>query len=355
MDLLELAIEKGLEPNKTSNKDGGEFHSGCPNPNCDADEDGFILWPNSPADKCTGRFWCRKCDVKGDTLQFCMDFLGMTWREACVALNVEIDDFHSSVRTIAKRPEKTPKVTKTPTPLWQEKASNFVDWCHEQLLRTPHAIDQIKKRGFTTETIKCFKLGYCPKKFKRPCSEWGLEEEGELSLHRGFIIPWIATSGKVIKIKVRSDTYENDIKEYEKRSERGENLTWKPNKYLHVKGGMTCQVVYGDQSLKVGILTEAEFDGLLIQQEASDHVFSIANGGSKQPIDLTTDHLIRTTPLILLCPDDDDGGDFLQNLLETYPNMKLWPAPIGKSPGDALKYHRVDLRSWIIQGIYSDN
>jgi DNA primase len=358
MDLLELAIEKGLEPNKTSNRDGGEYHCACPNPHCDADEDGFAIWPSSAADKCTGRFWCRKCDVKGDTIEFLRSFCGMSWKEACAALKVDLQEFQSFNGYVVKKPERALKVASPPASLWQEKASVFVDWCHQKLLRNKQALQQVMQRGFTLESIKQFKLGFCPMDFWRKCEEWGIQNEAdtdEFRLHRGLTIPWFDSSGNALQVKVRKDTYEVEIEEYEKRLSQGEKPKWKPQKYLYVRGSMKCPATFGDSSLNAGILVESEFDALLLQQQAGDLVFAIANGGSRKPLDASTDHLIRKTQKILLCPDDDNGGDFLQNLLEVYQNMILWPAPIGKSPGDALKYHRIDLRSWIIQGIYSDN
>lgn len=77
MNLLRLAEELGLEPRKTSNKGGGEYHSPCPS--CGG-KDRFILWPAK------GQYWCRQCEKSGDAIQFCRDFQGLSFRSACIKL-----------------------------------------------------------------------------------------------------------------------------------------------------------------------------------------------------------------------------------------------------------------------------
>src|SRR5690242_16295494 len=74
MDLLELAEKVFLIPKRTSTTNGGEYHSACPR--CQAGEDRFIIWPN------IDRYWCRQCKITGDGIQFCRDFLAMSFHEA---------------------------------------------------------------------------------------------------------------------------------------------------------------------------------------------------------------------------------------------------------------------------------
>lgn len=54
--LTELDIEN-LPNHKV--KSSKEWSSACPNPDCTADEDGFLFWPNE------GNFWCRQCGLNG--------------------------------------------------------------------------------------------------------------------------------------------------------------------------------------------------------------------------------------------------------------------------------------------------
>lgn len=66
MDLIDLALEKGLEPKRTSSHGGGKYHSACPNRKDGKDR--FAIWPNEQSKNCTGRYWCRVCDAKGDAV-----------------------------------------------------------------------------------------------------------------------------------------------------------------------------------------------------------------------------------------------------------------------------------------------
>lgn len=332
MNLIDLAQEKGLEPKRTSSHGGGEYHSACPN--CQEGTDRFAIWPHEPAKNCMGRYWCRICDSKGDAIQFCRDFLGLSYVEACDKLSLE-------TRILPKKISASLKQIAEPPAIWQEQAGLFVEWCHQQLWLHPTALDKLYKRGFTKDSIQRFRLGYCPQDTWKAYSDWGMSSETKadgksriLWMPKGLVVPWISNK-KVLKINIR-------------------RLEWHPEdkygKYIKIPGSMNCPAVYGDPSLPIGILLESEFDALLIQQEASHHLFCLANGGSCQPMDLQTDCFIRKK-ILLFCPDVDLGGaKFLNKLQEIYKNGILWPAPIGKSPGDAFTLG-VNLQKWILQGI----
>lgn len=47
---------------------------------------------------------------------------------------------------------------------------------------------------------------------------------------------------------------------------------------------------------------------------------------------------------------DDAGKKMYQFWKQTYPQLKSWPVPIAKSPGDAFKAG-MDLRQWILLGL----
>ena len=339
MNLIDLAEMAQLKPKKTSSHGGGEYHSSCPN--CKDGQDRFAIWPNEKATNCEGRYWCRVCDVKGDAIQFCRDFLGLTFQNACKQLNAPIFEFKNQCRKKIAVPLKT---SSKPAITWQDKAGVFIDWCHQQIFKNHFAMEKLYQRGFTEKSIRRFNLGYCPRDFWRLYSDWGLNTELKpngkpkmIWLPHGLTLPWFDTNGKTLKINIRRlDWHEDD----------------NYGKYIKIAGGMQCPAIYGDPSLKVGIILESEFDALLIQQEAGDFCFCIATGGSTQPLDIYTDHVVRKSPLIMFCPDiDQAGAKFLERLQKNYTNGVLWPAPLGKSPGDALSDHSVNLREWILQGL----
>lgn len=339
MNLIDLAQEKGLIPKRTSAHGGGEYHSACPN--CNDGKDRFMMWPNEASKNCTGRYWCRICETQGDAIQFCRAFLGLSFQEACNRLNVAIPCQPMEIRP--KKIETSLKFVPEPPALWQEKAGAFVEWSHTQLQLDPVAKAELYERGLNESTLTRFKLGYCPQDMWRHYDEWGIKAEpkpdGKLPkiwLPQGFVIPWISIDGKVLKINIRRLQWHSEDKY---------------GKYIRTPGSMSCPAIYGDPSLRVGIILESEFDALLIQQEAGDVVFCIATGGSSQPIDMYTDHLMRKAERLLFCPDvDQAGAKFWSKLQNAYVNGLLWPAPIGKSPGDAVKLG-IDLREWILQGL----
>lgn len=343
MDLLDLAKDKGLETKRTAAIGGGEYHCACPA--CGDGHDRFAIWPNEVGKNgVVGRYWCRRCDAKGDAIQFCRDFLDMTYREACEKLRVQPKEVGNRAYIAPKRSEFTPILATEPPPLWQEKAAAFVNWSHDQLLAQPACLEKLYERGFKLDAIKKFKLGFCTVEMFRDLEQWGLppqiKENGnakKLWLPSGFIIPAFGSGGRVMQIKVRRSNWCE-----------GDELP----KYVAITGGMRCPSIYGDPAKQITIVLESEFDGLLIQQQAGELCCSIALGGSTKRPDLYTDHLLRKASLILFCPDVDEAGASSLAWWEAeYTNLALWPAPFGKSPGDALRDHKVDLYRWILQGI----
>ena len=88
MNLLDLAIRIGINPVYVAGTQGGEYHSPCPS--CSG-KDRFRIQPFRKMTKCTGFYKCRKCDKSGDAIQFCRDFLNMSYNEAVKFLNLDVD------------------------------------------------------------------------------------------------------------------------------------------------------------------------------------------------------------------------------------------------------------------------
>lgn len=212
-------------------------------------------------------------------------------------------------------------------------------------------MDYLRQRGFHDQTIAQSKLGYSinptsysTRDFFRERAEWGLineyKENGhakKLWLPSGIVIPTMSNDGCITKLKIR-------------RQE------WSPKdplpKYVEIAGSMTCPSVFGDPASKAIIILESELDAILIQQEAKDICCSIALGGSTKRPDFQTDRLLRNSSLILWSLDNDEAGRKAALWWRvTYPHLIFWPAPAGKSPGDALKDHNVNLRDWLSTGI----
>lgn len=335
MDLLDLAREAGLTPKR----EGKTCYSPCPA--CDG-KDRFIIWPEN------NRYWCRRCERHGDAIQFCRDFLGMDYFEACKKLNITIT--LKSPHTRQRKVEKFISVAKHPSDLWLHKSLAFTLWCNEQLLKSPDDLSRLYERGFSIETIEKFHLGLCRDPFKKIATGffrdrplWGLEQEfnksgkeKKLWLPYGIVIPYYDAEGQVVKLKIR-------------------RLDWHPKdlwpKYVEVSGSMQKPAWFGSLDGLPVVIVEAEFDAILIRQVADDLCSVVALGGVKKRPDLATDQRLRKNPLLLYALDFDEAGKeeflFWRN---AYSHLRAWPVPITKSPGDAFKAG-VNIRQWILDGI----
>lgn len=333
MNLIDLAKEAGLCPIRG----GASYSSPCPG--CGGNNR-FIIWPNN-------RYWCRRCEKGGDSIQFCRDFLGMSYADACKKLHVDMKPFPSQVN-LKVLPNF--KIANKPPRLWQEKAFSFVKWCHQLLLSYPEKLSKLFERGLNHETIIKSSLGLCldptkimPSGFFREKSAWGLSEESKdgqkakkLWLPYGLVIPYFGSDELILKLKIRRlDWFEND----------------KLPKYVEITGSMQQPSWFGSQDRLPVVIVEAEFDALLVRQEAGDLCCALALGGAKKKPDFETNQRLHRSPLLLYALDFDDAGK--EQFLfwrKTYPHLRAWPTPTEKSPGDAFK-KGANIRQWIIDGI----
>lgn len=336
MNVIELLEELGVEAKHVASTKGGEYHSRCPDPNCDG-ADRFCTWPKEGSD---GRYWCRRCLRSGDAIQFCRDFLGMNFPSACAKVGRQMT--LPRIRPPIRRRECfIPKLLLTPTKDWCHKAIDFVQRCHQYLLNHPYLLNQEKNRGLTQQGIVDFQLGWNPTDIFEPRQFWSLPDmssEGGshlLCLPQGIVIPSFR-EGFPVRVKIRRHN-------------------WQPNdkypKYHIIAGGMVCPAIYGDIAKPV-VIVESELDAMVIQQFASNRCCCIALGGVSIRPDVVVDSVLRRSSIILYALDFDEAGKkaflFWQ---ATYPQLKPWPVPKGKSPGDAFIDHGVDLLAWIQQGI----
>lgn len=337
MNLLDLALELGLSTKRSSSTNGGEYKSKCPK--CQEGTDRFCIWPNQGP---SGRYWCRVCEAKGDGIQFCRDFLGLTFHQACQKVNITPESKTSPSR--AKKLIFEPRQASIVHPSWQQVAKRFIDYSHENLLKEPSVINQLEQRGLTIETMKRFRLGWNSKNLFDQRERWGLAPEIKENgvsrrqwLPRGIVIPSFEDS-QPAKIKIRrSDWVSEDALP----------------KYVEVSGSTQSPSVYGDL-LKPVIIVESELDAILIQQEAADLVCSVALGGVSKKPDTQLHEWLKQASLILLSLDFDDPGKKRYSFwMKHYPNLHPWPAPHGKSPGDSFKTFSINTSDWIKAGLSS--
>ena len=175
MDILDLLQQDGHQVKRVSSTHGGEFAGPCPF--CGGN-DRFRVWPEKD------RYWCRQCGKTGDSIQYLRDARGMTYMQACGALQI---GRRVMSLTRQKRPTWTPRETRTPKGAWQEKASVFLTWTQKQLWSEQGADTRTwlnQDRGLSDKTIKRVGLGWNPKNLWRNRTTWGLEDNGKSSNER---------------------------------------------------------------------------------------------------------------------------------------------------------------------------
>ncbi len=325
MDLLHLAEAMGFEPTRSSASNGGEYH--CPCPSCGGN-DRFMFWPAK------NRYWCRQCNAKGDAIQFCRDFQGLSFHEA--SLNTKLKPQHSPSKP--KENLLIPEHEKISSELWKSKAKIFTASSSQRLLLDLQAIALIQKRGLTFDTIKKHQLGWNPVKVFQRRAEWGLEETEKqkwICLPPGIVIPLFAKD-TIQRAKIRrSEWVETDIY----------------GKYYEIPSPSKLLPVFGDVHSEVVVIVEAELDAMLLAQEAGDLCACMALGGAQKRPETSQKNWLKNKPLILFALDFDDAGkkEFLY-WKRQYQNLEPWPVPEEKSPGD---YHTKggNIRDWITIGI----
>lgn len=334
MKLLDLANTLNLSPQKMGATNGGEYKSKCPK--CGDGVDRFCIWPNQGK---TGRYWCRVCETKGDGIQFCRDFLGMTFQEACQKLN-----FTPSVSNapLIKRKAFVPNIPIPVTSLWQQAAKRFIASSHKKLMAQSEIVKFLSQRGFTLDTIQHFSLGWNSQDLFEEREKRGMPPEIKENgypkcqwLPKGIVIPTYVNN-EPIKIKIRRSDWTTE--------------DYLP-KYVEISGSCQSLSIYGDKSKPI-IIVESELDAMLIQQEAGHLICSLALGGVSKKPDAETHRWLKQAPLILLSLDFDEAGKKKYAFWMTlYPNLRPWPTPCAKSLGDAITTFSINVLKWINSGL----
>ena len=326
--LLELAMQAGLDPKKVAATKGGEYSTRCPA--CpDGGSDRFRIWPNEDR---RGRYWCRRCSVHGDSIQFCRDFLGMTFKEAVdrVGEFFPVRNFHP--KSIHIEPVNPTARS------WQEKAEEFCDSSHRRLLINPEAMAFLRSQyGLTIDTIHRYRIGWNHEKRFQHRSEWGLNEpEKKLCLPRGPVVVDTA-DGSISKLKIRDlDWVEGDPY----------------GKYKQIPGSSNRTSIIGFRANQIALVVESEFDAMLLVQEIGEFCTCVALGGATKKPDLETFEWLQKRTRILYSLDCDTAGreqyDYWRS---TFSNLRAWPAETRKSPADSFILDGIDLRKWFEIGI----
>ena len=326
-------------------KGGGEWCGPCPG--CGG-EDRFVVWPEHASGATGGKYLCRNCAPEGgDCIQFLRDFQGMTYRDACKALNMPTAQKRSPVPV--KAVEWKPEQERIPSQAWQARAKTFLSSCRAGL-ETAEGRAALDARGLSFDFALAHGLGWnLADQYETP-ELWGLESWvnskgnlGKLYLPVGLVIPTFRKSGPVaVKIRRRD---------------------WKPGddwpKYHAIKGGGSGSLVLGKAGLPV-VLVESELDALLIAQEVSSLCSTVALGSASNRPHTTSTAFLKAAPRILCALDFDKpdtkgrraGANASQWWMDNFRQARRWPPTVGKDPGE-MHLSGVPVRLWVEAGLSS--
>jgi DNA primase len=226
------------------------------------------------------------CGAKGDVLDWLRRYRGLSFTEACEYLGRDhptertrrVHRSEPSARHFAREAEP-------PSANWQEDAKKIVDGA-ESVLWSPEserALQYLKKRGLTEETILRARLGYIP---GRP---WEWLRLGNFTVPCGISIPWFVGQ-ELWAVKVR----------------RAAGLP----KYTQIAGG-SAQGLYNAANLEgyeTVLFVEGEFDALLAEQECAGLVGVATLGSAAGTLNSHWLPLLLHCKTILVAYDADEAG-----------------------------------------------
>lgn len=336
MNTLDLAL-KNVVLKKVSGTNGGEWQGPCPA--CGGD-DRFHVWPEQNEGK--GAYWCRGCGKTGDNIQYLREFCGMSFRDACAELRIDLPDHRDHPGTPAPqrtKPEFQPVSHASPADLWQEKAEKFVAWAQAGLANNAEARDWLADRGIGAEVAQNYRLGWNVgedgKDIYRARKAWGLpdviKDDGRpkaLWIPRGLVIPYII-DGIIYRIRIRRPEGEP--------------------RYYVLPGSSMSTMLLGRER-RAFVVVESELDAIAVAA-GNALAGAVALGSVSAKPDAETFAVLKGALQILNALDYDAAGAKTTDWWgEQFTHCDRWPVPQGKDPGEAIRLG-IDIGGWIKAGL----
>lgn len=332
MPILAILRDVGYKahPQNPTNCEEISYSGACPF--CKDGVDRFIIWPHSKSRRCSGRFWCRKCLKSGDSIDL------LLWVKDISDEREAKRIFYQTYGQSDKQHIFTPyasKEIKPPPNAWQENLGQFVEIAHEKIWKEEAVLQNLLRRGIPNDTIKRFKIGMNRVKTIYKAKDLGYlenQEDRDISIFAGIVIPTFEPNGKLIRIKVR-------------------RLDCKPSdkigKYLAVSGSMGGLNLIGNRKAPHVVVVESELDAFAIQNVLQDKALVVAVGSNTKNPDSATDYLIKKKDKLIVIYDNDDAGKvMLDKWVGLYKKTQGVTSPVGKDIGEAFE-QGYDVKSWL--------
>jgi len=233
------------------------------------------------------------------------------------------------------RDEKS-KIAAPPSEVWQTCGMKLVEACEHALWdeKGKRALDWLRGRGFTDETIRAARLGWNGvERFDDP-NRWDLTAGKKVCAPVGVVIPWI-DGGALWRVQFRRLDLGNDPKE----------------RYVQVRG--SADALYGADEVDARrsvVLCEGAFTSLAVRQSAGDLCVAVAAGSTSGGHSTQWIARLSLAPLVLVAFDADDAGD---KAAERW--LGILPGSRRRRPywGDAndMAQDGADVRAWVAAGL----
>ncbi len=345
MNILDAVGQAGIKLRKAVTS-GREYCGPCPG--CREGDDRFHVWPDRGEG---GTYWCRRCNAKGDLVQFLKDYCGYTYPQAFEAVGRSMpDQYRPAVCRPAGAKPKTrfqPVRHEDPVETWQNRAADLVDASCKALLAYDRAMAWLAARGLDEGAVRHFRLGWFPGEKGKPCmfrprSAWGLPEvlkkDGKkkmLWIPRGFVIPCFR-EGRIHRIRIRRPA--GDL-----RSDRDIRYYMLP--------GSGNDLLWINRDKEAQVVIESELDAMMVAARAGSLVGVGALGSARNKPGASVFYHLKKALRILVALDYDEGGwEAWEWWEQEFPQARPWPVPQDKDPGEAFAAG-VDIRAWILQGL----
>jgi hypothetical protein len=174
--VAEIERHGGIKLTPVNKYNPRQYHGPCPwylncpegDEPCDADEDGFLVWPTLDRELRNGdarprHFWCRKCHRSGDIANFLERYYKISTIQACALLEVNPNDESLPTVDLAKvqkRGRSGP--TNDQTQLTQVLMDVYPYAQH--MLTHPRALAYLEGRSIPLEVAQDLGIGYIPVK-----------------------------------------------------------------------------------------------------------------------------------------------------------------------------------------------
>jgi len=296
------------------------------------------------------------CLSSGDHVQFLREYEGLSFSDACLELGIEPTDLVASWNVASWQPSSSAeRNNQPPSEKWQDAARSFILRAERYLWlpnvpKAVEALEYLRARGLTDETIKNAHLGYCPlgkdgRWYFDSFEHWGIDsaqlrqdqrEKGGVRIPDGIVIPWVEGS-TIWKIAVKRP---------------GEKLD-----YGQVLG--SGEGMYNVDSIeydKPAMIVEGEIDALSVQQEAGDLVAVVATGSTTRGRLMRWNADLAMASIVLQSYDEDAAGDQgAEYWLETLKHSIRWSPGVCKDPNEMLQQQAqpgaTTVREWVEYGI----